>query len=134
MLLTRDPALSAEIPRSARDLTRDPALRSGFRQRAPASLTPARRLNFTGSISLALAALRPHNVRSGHCNCRRALRQSIYRSKPWSRDAPNSPSALSPAPCLQSTPRLGPSCQSSESAALRAVSSQCRDLRTLVLR
>src|SRR6266851_4180554 len=80
----------------------------------------------TGSKSPALAALPPRNAQSARCNCRRALRPSTCRSKPWSRDDPNSPSAQSPGPYPRSTPRPGPSCQSSESAALHAASSRCR--------
>src|ERR1019366_5937310 len=36
------------------DLVRDPSLRSGFRQRAPASLTPAKRLNLTFQRALKM--------------------------------------------------------------------------------
>ena len=42
------------------DLVRDPSLRSGFRQRAPASLTPAKRLNLTfqRALKMGLGQLR----------------------------------------------------------------------------
>src|SRR5437868_15429011 len=44
--------------------TRGPSLRSGFQQRAPASLTPARRLNFAAHAS-SFAALRISAAGSG---------------------------------------------------------------------
>src|ERR1019366_2492829 len=52
------------------DLVRDPSLRSGFRQRAPASLTPAKRLNLTfqRALKMGLGQLRGPSCGLGR-NC-----------------------------------------------------------------